>query len=259
MLSLIEVLRRAVKFVLFFGLAHGNLQIYMRLRASVMWWLHVLGLYERANLAMLTKLVSKNDICVDVGAHFGIYSRVLAKAVGPSGKVLAFEPLASVFEHLLGAVSKYPQVKCIKAALSDQAQQLTTIRMPLLFGKIPEPALASIAEETTAYLSEQVEQHRLDDYAAELKGLSFIKADVEGNEAKLLLGAKRVIAAEQPVIQFESNKREAAVKVMQAISETGVAYGLYVLDHGSLRKISGADEAPDKPTCLYLVSESKAL
>lgn len=54
--------------------------------------------YEPVLLKWVKEHVMSGDIVVDVGANIGYYTMMLAKAVGPKGKVFAFEPEPNNFE-----------------------------------------------------------------------------------------------------------------------------------------------------------------
>src|SRR3981189_491914 len=56
-------------------------------------------LYER-ELAYLERLVSPGTTVVDAGANYGIYTVAAARLVGPSGRVLSFEPGSQAFSVL---------------------------------------------------------------------------------------------------------------------------------------------------------------
>lgn len=47
--------------------------------------------YDRHERALIAKIVRRGDYVVDVGANIGIYTLMLARRVGPDGKVLAVE------------------------------------------------------------------------------------------------------------------------------------------------------------------------
>ena len=48
--------------------------------------------HERSLCRIFKRLVRQGDIFVDVGANVGFYTAVARKWVGPSGRVIAFEP-----------------------------------------------------------------------------------------------------------------------------------------------------------------------
>src|SRR5919112_1930622 len=50
------------------------------------------GRWEPRTLARFAELVRPGDTVLDVGAHFGIYTLLASELVGPSGRVVAFEP-----------------------------------------------------------------------------------------------------------------------------------------------------------------------
>src|SRR5574341_2318486 len=59
-----------------------------------------LGIYEPALILMIHHVVRRGDTCLDIGAQKGYVTLNLAKAVGASGRVLAFEPDPRAAEHL---------------------------------------------------------------------------------------------------------------------------------------------------------------
>src|SRR5262245_64079544 len=60
---------------------------------------HVIGLsivrdrYETDEVEFVRTLLKPGDTAVDVGAHIGYFTMQMAAAVGPAGRVYAFEPL----------------------------------------------------------------------------------------------------------------------------------------------------------------------
>jgi hypothetical protein len=50
------------------------------------------GLYERAEIAVLRAILSPGDTVVDIGANVGYLTMVAARAVGPTGRIVAVEP-----------------------------------------------------------------------------------------------------------------------------------------------------------------------
>jgi len=48
----------------------------------------------------LDALIQPGDVCVDVGAEYGLYTHILAGLVGPRGTVHSIEPLPGAFRVL---------------------------------------------------------------------------------------------------------------------------------------------------------------
>lgn len=51
--------------------------------------------YEKDNFQFFFSSCKKGDTVLDFGAHIGLFAAMASKAVGPSGKVYAFEPSPS--------------------------------------------------------------------------------------------------------------------------------------------------------------------
>jgi hypothetical protein len=80
-----------------------------------------LGTYERDQILHLKTLIRSGITVFDAGAHAGYYSLAASRMVGPSGKVLAFEPnpnnLRNLRRHI--AVNSIRNVEIIDAAVSS--------------------------------------------------------------------------------------------------------------------------------------------
>jgi len=200
-------------------LCRGDYRSYMRLRAAAVRHVARRGWYERRHVQFLRSQVGPGDTAVDVGANLGAYSIALADAVGASGKVLAFEPLAEVFEWLRRNTAHLSQVSCYELALSDRAAEAMEIAVPLLFGGIPEPSLAGLSVGATRCDTRRVRVATLDDYLDQLAGLTFIKVDVEGHELACLQGARRTLAELRPLVQFEANDMQRQYRRFQEFAE----------------------------------------
>lgn len=69
-------------------------------------WMHKLGWMGRSEKAYLEKVIAPGMHVADVGANLGLYSLLIARAVGPTGRVYAFEPdalMAETLRHNLAA------------------------------------------------------------------------------------------------------------------------------------------------------------
>src|SRR5262249_14521696 len=51
------------------------------------------GGWTEPELDVIPYAVQAGDLTLDIGANYGLYSYHLARAVGPSGRVIAFEPI----------------------------------------------------------------------------------------------------------------------------------------------------------------------
>ena len=133
----------------------------------------------------------------DCGAHHGILTVVFSKAVGPTGRVMAWEAVpknAAVIEKNL-VLNQCKNVVVRPFALSDKRK-----RISLLAGD-GNTALAKDDRDVGEAVIE-VEGVRLDDEISKDTQVDFIKIDVEGSDLKMMRGAQRVLA-QRPIIDLE--------------------------------------------------------
>lgn len=191
----------------------GSEPRYFALKAGAVRAAARLGVYERAYIKRLRLFVRPGSDVVDVGANFGAYTVVMARLVGPTGRVFAFEPLPTAADSLTRTCETLTNVVVLREALSgaDDRQDAVDLRVPFLAGGVPEPALAAI--DPTPWVGTGMRTWRvfhvpvqaLDDHLARFRDISFIKVDVEGHEATFLTGATETIRRFRPVLQLESS------------------------------------------------------
>ena len=179
-------------------------------------WAMAYGHYEPAVCRVLEQTVRAGWTAVDVGAHIGYMSLLLAKCVGPGGKVLAFEPLPENVALLLEnvALNGYHNIRVESMAV---AQGSGTAR--LYDGPTTSQATLHTAGEGA---SRMVGACSLDDYFR-LQGfpqVDFVKVDVEGAEGLVVTGAREVLARSQPIWVIELHG-EAARPAVTALAQAG--------------------------------------
>lgn len=205
-----DTLVRLAKLALYYGACAGRPGRYFALKGRLMRAAARLGVYERASMRLLPALVREGDVAIDAGAHLGAYTHALARLVGPSGRVLAFEPVPPAADALERSCAGWPQVTVIRQALSDRAGRVD-LRVPSLPGGVPEPALAHAGDARapgralTTWRTFTVQTARLDEHCAALPKVAFIKADVEGHETAMLAGAGETLARCRPIVQLEAS------------------------------------------------------
>ena len=75
--------------------------------------------YEQTFHQELLRNVKPGFVVWDVGANIGYYTNEFSKLVGPSGKVIAFEPSPKTFDQLKKSVSALSNVAIEPVALSN--------------------------------------------------------------------------------------------------------------------------------------------
>jgi FkbM family methyltransferase len=138
--------------------------------------------------ATLCKL-RPGDVFLDVGCHYGIYSVLASKLVGPTGRVVAVEPHPATLEVLREnlAFNNCLNVEVLNLALSDKASSLA-----LAFNEN-----GSHRQRETDPLSavHNVPAIAGDDFLNMLPVPSVIKIDVEGHEFAVLSGLQRTLSS----------------------------------------------------------------
>lgn len=155
--------------------------------------LSIHGRTDPAETALLTALLRPGDIALDLGAHIGYYTLLLARGVGDTGKVYAFEPHpenAALLKRTV-AESGYSFITVEQKAVWSETRNLPLALDPR--GTVDHRTIPSIPDRKTIH----VQAVALDDYFPPGARVDFIKMDLQGAEGHALLGMKRLLA-EQP-------------------------------------------------------------
>lgn len=153
----------------------------------------IAGTYEPEKTNCITETTKEGMVVLDVGAHVGYFSLIMARLVGPKGKVFSFEPrvlnrrFLETHIRLNGIRNVYVYPKCVGDHVGEvmfetrtgsgtghisndgnTTVRMTTIDLLVQFGGIPSPDL--------------------------------IKIDVEGAEMRVLRGGLETIRNTLPTI-----------------------------------------------------------
>jgi len=184
-----------------------------------------LGTYEPALLEAIEHFVHPDLTVYDVGANIGYVSLALAKAVGPSGQVVAFEPLPANLVRLranMALNSEGSRVQIVGAAVGAQHSQATfMVHKSGGMGKLQ----TAKGRQTEYEESITVEVIALDDWIEDHRKSApgLIKIDVEGGEAAVLEGLKSMLKSDRPTILIELHGPEASSEVQNILASAGYA------------------------------------
>ena len=168
------------------------------------------GEWAQHEVNFLARIIQPGTVVIDVGSFIGTHARAFSRMIGDIGKVHAFEPNPSSYSLLIGNVNlaACDNIKVYNAGLG--ASQDTGF---VLAGQDGENAGGTkICATTSEAGSATLCLRRLDDY--DFGRVDFIKADIEGMEYSMLLGAENVIARDQPLIFLEANNVEATFPII---------------------------------------------
>ena len=169
---------------------------------------------QRAEVGEMLRRLRPGDTAVDIGAHKGAYLYWMREAVGPSGRVLAFEPQPKLHGTLAGIVSGlgWTNVELSPLALSDRKGQ-ATIHVPAEAG---ETSPGASLEKQSGY-GIPCSTDTLDAVLAGKPAPAFIKCDVEGHELAVFRGAARTLERHGPALLFECEARHLSAHTMQDV------------------------------------------
>jgi FkbM family methyltransferase len=153
----------------------------------------------------LLELLKPGDTAYDIGANVGYFSAVMAKAVGRSGRVFAFEPVPEPYERLVlcQRLNDLSQLTALPIAIGARGEPVALTLDP------SSPGQASFHESGANAATQRIDvpMRRLDDLLSDgqLAPPTLIKMDVEGHELAVVEGAEELLAKYQPVLIFELN------------------------------------------------------
>src|SRR5712664_468997 len=201
--------------------------------------------FESADINFVQKYLKQGMTALDIGAHHGLYTLLASKRVGPSGKVIAFEPSPRERKQLVRNV----RINfCWNVHIEPYALGKEPARNNLYVVEGGEDGCNSL--RPPAVQSEiravPVEVVTLDAIASKL-GLTkvdFVKLDVEGAELDVLKGALGVLQTNpRPVLLVEVYDIRTqpwgykAREIVQFLGNQGFRwYGL--LNDGSIQAIA---------------------
>lgn len=166
----------------------------------------------------IKEVLEKNSVFIDMGANVGAYLYTLENHLKPEN-IYAFEPNPQLFKRLKRL---FPEVNLLSFALSD-VSTIAEFKIPVINGEkvhtrgTLQTSIKEKNEEKT--ILQKVEVKPLDDLNLNLKNLSFIKIDVEGNEMQTLRGARKTIEEYRPILMVEMEQRHHQENLWTLISE----------------------------------------
>jgi FkbM family methyltransferase len=175
----------------------------------------ILGNHELEVQGILATVLKPGRVYYDIGANVGFFAVIAARLVGPSGRVVCFEPLPANARQIEynAQLNNFSNVVVRAEALGGsnrtevfQTSVEPTWGMLATVGKKPVQASGQITVDVCTL-----------DSLSEADGLpppDLIKMDIEGAEAEALEGASETLGRSRPLLVIELHGTNAAVCAM---------------------------------------------
>ena len=211
-----------------------DLKIKLNLDEWIQQHIYFLGYFDPMGIRFINNQLYEGEVFIDIGANVGAYSLVASRLVGRSGKVIAFEPVGTIFQRLSENISlnKITNIVAEKRAVLDKngitdiyLSDKQNMGMSSIFHFNPESGK-----------SEKVEAVSLDDYIEkrDISRINLIKIDIEGSEMLAIKGMQRIIERFHPKILIElkeetlTNSGYQAKNIIDFLVKAG--YNKFIID-----------------------------
>lgn len=228
----------------------GGIHWELDLEEGIDFSIWLLGAFEPETVRCYQGIVRPGDTVLDIGANIGAHTLPLAQAVGPSGKVFAFEPTDYAFAKLSRNAALNPalasRILGLQMMLGDANSEGS--RPPMLYSSWPlkdDEDLHRLHQgrlKTTTGASVRTLDSAL--AAINLTRLDCVKVDIDGAECAMLRGARTVLTRWQPVIIMElspyvlEEQKASLGELLHLLKDYG-----YALHEASSDKVLEMDEA----------------
>lgn len=186
----------------------------------------------------LKNIIEKGAWCADIGAHLGYYTLELSRLAGPTGKVVAVEPMPKFNETLARLIrrKKATNIELLQVALGGDSEYVE-MGIPRV-DNTKKFAYARVMKHSghLEYIeSVKVKNESGDALFYKLPRLDFIKCDVEGLEVQVFASMKETLTKHQPILLCELASKEERTAFFELVRPLG--YATFHLLNGKLHPL----------------------
>lgn len=214
--------------------------------------IYLYGEYEHNLTTCISRIVKPGFFCLDIGANFGYYSVLLAKATRNKGAVHSFEPVSFIHDLARETMELNGVSDCVVLnnwGLGAADGEFTVYS----FKNLPHGHASSNDLGRADAVPHRCRVTTLDQYAAKhnLKAVDFVKIDVEGDELSALRGGQHLLRRSNAAIAFETNiscltaRNLVPEDLENFLRGCGYRQFLDVPAHRAVRRVSHLDSEVD--------------
>jgi len=160
---------------------------------------------DEKEYALLDTLLGRGDWALDIGANVGHYTMRMAELVGPTGRVVALEPVPETFSLLAAntRLFEHANVSLLNVAASDRVA-VASMQIPRFAEGLSNYYQARLSRDPggLAVLTLPIDE-------LSLPPTRLVKIDVEGHELPALQGMRNLLARDHPVLIVETSSQES--------------------------------------------------
>lgn len=214
------------------------------------------GKYDQDILTTLADRFLKPGMTVwDCGIYIGYYTCFFARAVGPEGRVVAFEPdptcMARAAENV--GINGLENVTWVDAAIGDATGKSAFILSGNTNSHLPGGWVGATEEEYQKEVEVQVgltevQVYTLDD-AVSVPGVpapDLVKIDIEGFEGKAVQRTRKLIEFHRPIFVVELHNPECDHQVWQYFHDQGYL----IFNASTMRPVTRIEDSRETLVCM---------
>lgn len=159
------------------------------------------GTYDAPFTSFVQRNIKPGDTVIDVGAHVGLFTLLLAYSVWDTGRVIAYEPCPRMLELLRDNVGmgwlddRVEIVAKAAAATSGSLSFLAPTRYTMTGSLRPVEHLLTTQDRVDTVDRIEVEAEPIDVHVGRFEQIDLIKIDVEGAENQVFTGMEQLLAS----------------------------------------------------------------
>ncbi len=182
-----------------------GLRLHIDTRSFCEWYIYFYGAFRPRISECLNRLLRPGYVAFDIGANIGMHSVIMANRVGPTGRVVSFEPDPHPYARLVAnlQLNNFGFVETHRAALSAKSERRRFFLHDDTIGNFANASLhaANVGRDTEAV---DIDVLSLDDFVAANPPprLDAIKLLAQGEEWNILQGGQKTIAKYRPAVFF---------------------------------------------------------
>ncbi len=180
---------------------------------------------DPAQVRFILRHLEPGDVAVDVGSHKGGFTYWMRRAVGPTGRVYAFEPQpeSALYQRRVARALALDNVVVETLALSSGRGTATFSAVP---GGFHAGGRLGPTQPAAGEISFEVRTETLDHYfESARRPVALIKIDAEGHEREILRGARRILTEDRPFLVFECERHRHPGHTIRPILDSVVELG----------------------------------